>query len=191
MDSILGPLMKSLSPDDLSTLGKLVGTDSNGAKSILGAVVPLLTGAIAKTAAQPGGANVVMKILGEGQFEAEADDIGGYLRNPDVSGGADLVSTLLGSQRGDMTEMAARKTGFSTEVIGRVLMLIAPVVLGFIAKTLRQQNMDASALTALLGERPETAPPEAPDVLGLRRSPIGTAAAGRGFLGRLRRLFGG
>jgi hypothetical protein len=190
MDSMLGSLMNSLSGDNLSMLGKLVGTDSNGAKSILGTVVPLLTGAMAKTATQPGGANALMKMLGEGQFESIADNIGGYLRNPDVSGGTDIVNTLLGSQRGAMTDMIARKTGFSTDVIGRVLTLIAPVVMGFVGKMMRQQNMDASTLTAFLGEQSKTALAGAPDAMGIITSLTGEVTRGSGFLGRLRKLFG-
>jgi hypothetical protein len=173
MDSVVGSLMSSFSEGNLSMLGKRVGTDGNGAKSIMGTVVPLLTVAMAKTSAQPDGANTLMRMLGGGRFESTADDIGGYLRNPDVSGGTDIVSALLSSQRGAMTDMIAGKTGFSTEVIGRVLPLIAPVVLGFVGKMMRQQNMDASALTAFLGEQSKTALAGAPDAMGIMTSLTG------------------
>jgi hypothetical protein len=189
MESMVGSLMQSLSGDNLSTLGGLAGTDSNGARSILGTVVPLLTGAMAKTAAQPGGADALMKLLAGGRFESIADNTGGYLRNPDVSGGADIVRTLLGSQQGGVTEMIARKTGFSTDVIGRVLALIAPVVLGFVGKTMRQQNMDANALTAFLGEQSKTALAGAPDAMGIVTSLTGDVPRGSGLLGRLKKLF--
>jgi hypothetical protein len=191
MDSMMSTLMNSLSGDNLSTIGKLVGTDSDGTRSILGTVVPLLTGAMAKTAAQPGGANALVKMLGGRQVEGVADDVGGYLRNPDVSGGASILNTLLGSQQGAIADMIARKTGFSTEMIGRALTLIAPVVLGFVAKRVRQQNMDASALTAFLGEQSKTALAGAPDAMDVISSLMGKATVGGGFLDRLKRLFGG
>jgi hypothetical protein len=77
MDSVVGSLMSSFSEGNLSMLGKRVGTDGNGAKSIMGTVVPLLTVAMAKTSAQPDGANTLMRMLGGGRFESTADDIGG------------------------------------------------------------------------------------------------------------------
>jgi hypothetical protein len=191
MESISSTLMQSLSGDNLSTIGNLIGTDRQGAQSVLSTAVPLLLGSMAKTAAQPGGAATLTGMLGDNGLASAADDVGGYLSHPDVSGGSNILGTLLGNQQGALTDLIARQTGFSADAISRALAIMAPIVLGFVGKLMRQQNLDAGALTSFLGIQSEMALANAPGAKNILASLVGGAAGGGGFLGRLKKLFGG
>jgi hypothetical protein len=191
MESMVGMLMSHLSGDNLSMIGKLVGGDSNSAKSILSTAVPLLMGVMANTAAKPGGADTLARMTEGGKLDSVVDNTGGYLQNPDVAGGTNILSSLLGGQQGTVVAMIAQKTGFSTESIGKVLAVVAPLVVGFVGKMMRQQNMDTSALTSFLGEQSKMALAGAPDATGIMNTLMGASAGSQGFLGRLKRLFGG
>jgi hypothetical protein len=191
MESISSTLMQSLSGDNLATIGNLIGTDRQGAQSILSTAVPLLLGSMAKTAAQPGGAATLTGMLGDNRLAGAADDVGGYLSHPDVSGGSNTLGTLLGNQQGALTDLIARQTGFSADAISRALAIMAPIVLGFVGKLMRQQNLDAGALTSFLGTQSEMALANTPDAKSILASLVSGAAGGGGFLGRLKKLFVG
>jgi hypothetical protein len=102
-----------------------------------------------------------------------------------------MVGMLMSHLSGDNLSMIAQKTGFSTESISKVLAVVAPLVMGFVGKMIRQQNMDAGALTSFLGEQSKMALAGAPDATGIMNTLMGATAGSQGFLGRLKRLFGG
>jgi hypothetical protein len=64
-------------------------------------------------------------------------------------------------------------------------------VVGFVGKMMRQQNIDASALTSFLGEQFMMALAGAPNATGIMNTLMGATAGSQGCLGRLKRLFGG
>ncbi len=66
MPSILESLASTFTPDVVGDIGKSLGADASLVSKGLGVVGPLLLGGMAKQAAQPGGADSLMKLLPEG-----------------------------------------------------------------------------------------------------------------------------
>ncbi len=171
---IVADLMKQVATgDNLSMISKSVGGDGKAVQSALGMGIPLLLGSMATTASKPGGADMMTKMLAQTGGSNPMDNLGGFLGNPAAAGGSGMVSTLLGSQMGGIQNTISQKTGLPPAVVGKVLEIAAPMVMGYVGKMVGQQKMDTKSLTGLLGEQSKMALQASPEAAG-----HGTAADG-------------
>src|SRR5512133_1774510 len=99
MDIVTDLMKQAGTGDNLSLISKSAGGDANAVKSALGMGLPLIMGSMATTAAKPGGADVLTKMLAQAGGTNPLANMSGFLGGPAVSGGSSMVSTLFGSQR--------------------------------------------------------------------------------------------
>ena len=144
----------------LQQVSQQLGMDSGQAPQAISAALPLLMGGLANNASQPQGAQSLLNALqrdhlgsGGGGF-----DLGGLLGSV-LGGGAATPSTngagILGHVFGGQTPQAAsllgQKTGLDSGRSGQLLMILAPIVMSFLAKQFAQQG-NANQLSQALGE---------------------------------------
>ncbi|WP_425508672.1 DUF937 domain-containing protein [Stenotrophomonas oahuensis] len=144
----------------LQQVSQQLGMDSGQASQAISAALPLLMGGLANNASQPQGAQSLLNALqrdhlgsGGGGF-----DLGGLLGSV-LGGGAATPSTngagILGHVFGGQTPQAAsllgQKTGLDSGRSGQLLMILAPIVMSFLAKQFAQQG-NANQLSQALGE---------------------------------------
>ena len=85
---IVADLMKQVATgDNLSMLAKSVGGDNKAVQSALSMGLPMIMGSMATTAATPGGADILTKMLTSGASSNPLDNLGGFLSNPAAAGG--------------------------------------------------------------------------------------------------------
>ncbi len=190
---IVGELMKQATGgDNLSLISKAVGGDGKQVQSALGMGIPMIMGSMANTAAQPGGADMLTKMLSQaGSGSSPLDNMSGFLGNPAAAGGSGMVNSLLGSQLAPIQNAISQKTGLPPAAVGKVLEIAAPMVMGYVGKMFVQQKMDAAGLTSLLGDQSKAALAGSPDAAALAAQVLGGAsgAGGRGDAGGIGGLF--
>jgi OmpA-OmpF porin, OOP family len=170
MSSIIGDLMRQVAtPDNLSTITKSVGGNQNGVQSALSMGLPLLMSSMANSASTPGGADMLTKMVGQLGGSNPVDNIGGYLSNPQAAGGSGMLNTLLGSQMGPIQNAISQKTGLPPAVVGKVLAIAVPMVVGHVGKMLAKQKMDQKGLSSLLGEQSKMAMQSSPEAANMAK----------------------
>jgi hypothetical protein len=149
MPTILDSLVSNFSPDVVGDIGKALGADASAVAKGIGAVGPLLLSGMTRQAAQPGGAESLMKLLPEGG--------GGLLGNL-----GSLLSGLTGGKSGESSPAAAvlgpgvnaiggaltRALGFN---VTPLLAMAAPALLGALSKAVKSDKLDAAGLASMLG----------------------------------------
>jgi hypothetical protein len=136
-------------------ISQTIGTDAGTAENAIGAALPLLVGAAARQASTPGGAEGLMGLLDRNQDGNVVDDLAGFLGNPQSGAGVggDALNLLFGGQRPQVENGLSQTTGLNTGQIGTLLMMLAPIVLGFLGKVKQEQGLDASGVAGLLGQQ--------------------------------------
>jgi hypothetical protein len=188
---IVADLMKQVGTgDNLSMISKSVGGDEKGVQSALGMGLPMIMGSLSNTAAKPGGADMITSMMGQLGGNNPMDNLGGFLGSPAAAGGSGMVSSLLGSQLAPVQNAISQKTGLPPAIVGKVLSIAAPMLLGYVGKMFAGKKLDQQGLTTLLGEQSKMAMQSSPDAANMAKQLLGSQPEAAGASGMLKKLFG-
>ncbi|NTV00521.1 MAG: DUF937 domain-containing protein [Methanoregulaceae archaeon] len=188
---IVADLMKQVGTgDNLSLISKSVGGDEKGVQSALGMGLPLIMGSLSNTASKPGGADMITIMMGQMGGSNPTDNLGSFLGSPAASGGSGMVNSLLGSQLAPVQNAISQKTGLPPAIVGKVLAIATPILLGYVGKMFAGKKMDQQGLTTLLGEQSKMAIQSSPDAANMAKQVLGSQPEAAGASGMLKKLFG-
>lgn len=155
---MIDELMGAMGGEGLGALGGLLGgADENVTKGALGAALPAILGAMAGNASKPGGADSLLGALQKDHDGSILDNLGGFLGQPNTADGDGILGHVFGNNRPQVEQNIAQKSGLDLGTIVKFLPVIAPIIMGFLGKMTRQNNLDAGGLTKSLQQEKEAA----------------------------------
>lgn len=166
MSSIVESLMDSLSGNTAGQLSSQIGADPAATARAIQASIPLLMGALASNSQQPAGAQSLLGALDRDHDGSVLDDVAGFFSRGSTTDGAGILGHVFGNRRDDAQTQVAEASGLSRDSAGRLLMLLAPMILGALGKARRQKNLDAGGLGDLLGRERQVAESKTPSGWG-------------------------
>jgi hypothetical protein len=150
-------LFAQLQGAPLQELSRQLGTDPAQTGDAVAAALPLLIGALGRNTAQPRGAEALFGALQ--RDHAGGLDIGSVLGSVLGGGGggrqtdgAAILGHILGGGQPRAAQGLGQATGLGSGQATRLLALLAPIVMSFLANRSARQNLDAGGLGQLLGE---------------------------------------
>lgn len=196
MASLLETLTRQLGGDTLSRIGQQIGTDERQTGAATGAALSTLIAALARNSAQGDGAQALHKALEKDHDGSILDNLGGLLGNPQAGPGEGILRHVLGNKRPRVEAGLAKTTGMDAGAMGKLMTMLAPVVMGALGKQQRQGNLDSASLSQFLGEQRQTLERQEPQATGLLGKLLDTdgdgdvdlgdlAKHGKGLLGKL------
>src|SRR4051812_44094236 len=198
--SLVDILGSQLGTEGVEMLGQKLGLDPAATQQAVAAAIPMLTGALAHNAAQPGGAAALNQAL-DAHDGSILDQIGGYLGGGGASGAASgiggaILGHILGRHQDNATTGLANATGIDAGQAGQLLAMLAPLVMGALGRMKQQQGIDPGNLPSVLQNEHAQAEAAAPSGLGGLLGGLlggGNSGGGLGDLagGLLGGLFGG
>lgn len=155
--NVIELLQSQLNPNLISQLGQQIGAESEDQTeaAVSGAISALVTG-LAKNAQQPGGAAAIVSAVDRDHDGSLLDDVSGFLlggrqpSNPNTLNGPGILGHVLGNNQSLVTDMLSKGTGLKNGQIGKLLMLLAPMVLAAIGKARNQNGLDVGGIGDLL-----------------------------------------
>src|SRR5436305_6210283 len=192
MASIVDTLQSQLGEEGIQAISRRLGIDPATAQQAVTGALPILTGALAKNAATPGGADALHQALDahDGSLLERATE---YLGQGSTGDGEGILGHLLGGHRSAAENGLAQATGVDAGTAGQVLAMLAPLVLGALGRARNQQGLDPGSLAGVLqAEHVQAASAPPAGVLGVLSGVLGSLGqgGGRGLLGSLGGLFG-
>ena len=146
--SILNALEAQLGPETIKKMSGQLGTDTAATSNAISMALPILLGGLSKNSANAEGAAALDNAL-------TAHD-GGILDNLTAllasGGGAAILSHILGSRRTAVEDGVGRVTGMDAPRVGKLLIMLAPLVMGVLGRMKREQNVNAEKLPEVLGQ---------------------------------------
>lgn len=153
MSGLLDLIKGQLTEQAVGKLGESIGADSAITRSAMSAALPALIGALNKNSNDPAGAAGIEKALERDHDGSLLNDLAGHFSGR-TSGkqadGAGILGHLLGGRQESVARGLAQSSGLQAGSMGKMMEMLAPVVMGALGKQKRESGLDAMGLSDLL-----------------------------------------
>ncbi|MBK8445047.1 MAG: DUF937 domain-containing protein [Sphingobacteriales bacterium] len=122
-----------------------VGANEEQLNSALGAVVPILTNALARNASTPEGASALHNALSNKHDGSVLDSLMDLVNNPQNGEGAGILRHVLGGSRPAVEQAVSVNTGLNQQGVGQLLEMLAPMLMGVLGRQQRQATSSDAA----------------------------------------------
>ncbi|MEZ5040498.1 MAG: DUF937 domain-containing protein [Saprospiraceae bacterium] len=156
---IMDLLKGQLSEGVLDQLTQQIGaSDKQQTAAATAGIMNTLVGALAKNAAKPEGASALSNALDRDHDGSVLDDLMGMFsgnsqvvqQNARAVNGTGIVNHILGDRQGNAIDMISKLSGLDSGKTGNLMTMLAPLLMGALGKTKRQQGLDVGGLANLL-----------------------------------------
>jgi hypothetical protein len=150
--NLTGLLQDALSGDTVSQISQQIGADEGSTSSAIQAALPMLLGGLAQNSSTEQGAASLFGALDKDHDGSALDDLAGLIGGGTAaSAGAGILGHIFGGSQDNVAQGVSQASGLDMSKVGPLLAILAPVVMGAIGKTQRQQGLGAGDLAGLLG----------------------------------------
>ena len=165
--SLVDILQSQLGSEGVERIGRQLGLDPATTQQAVAGAIPILTGALARNASQPGGADALHQAL-DAHDGSILDQLGGFLGNSGAAGslGGSILGHILGNRQSSAAGSLANATGINGSQAAQLLAMLAPLVMGALGRMKRQQGIDPGSLPGVLQNEHAQAQAAAPSGLG-------------------------
>ncbi len=196
MEKMVGQLVNMLAKGgNLSQLSDAIGGSPRATRSALELLLPSMIHAMNRNTNSRDGADSLLNALKRDHDGSILERLGEAISRPDETSGTGILGHLFGSKTRAVESGVGRATGLDAGQITRLMITVAPIVLGLLGKLRSQKNLDTDALSNLLGRadaevRPRTRKRLSPLMQFLDQDGDGDVSGeviriGTGLLGRL------
>ncbi len=136
--------------------GQLGGADRGQTAAATTGILSTLLGAMARNASTPDGAAALNNALERDHDGSILDDVMGMVTGQNnapsarTTNGTGILGHILGNRQGGAVDMISKMSGLNSGQTGDLMAMLAPVVMGMLGKTKRDQGLDAGGVTDLL-----------------------------------------
>ena len=177
--ALIDAIQQHLGANEIQQISNQLGVDPAMAQKAVSAAVPMMIGGLAGHAQQPEGAESIKQAVATHQNAA--DNVSTLLQAgppADASAGlGGILGRVLGQHTDTVQQGVQQASGLDSEKTRKLLMMLAPIVLGVLArKQFGGQNAQQASPGQLAGElrqEAQTARQQAPHVGGLLGKVLG------------------
>ena len=136
--SLLDMVQQHLGQGEIEQISRQIGADPAQTQSAIQAALPMLVGGMASTAQQPQGLSAIQQALVS--HAGVLGNLGALLGAgaPADSGG--ILGRVLGQHQQTVQQGVESSSGLNSDQTRRLLMILAPIVLGLLAKRHAQKS---------------------------------------------------
>lgn len=189
MSTLIDDLTDQIQGTTLTQMSRQVGTDEATTAQAISMALPVIIGGLASEAETPTGAQSLDRAL-------EEDHDGSLLNNvsrlfgPQATGAADvavpralngagILEHVLGGKREPVQQGIGRATGLNSQQVGRLLMMLAPLVMAYLGRRKRQTGATANDIGSELQAERKEVERRAPDFGGILGQIFGAGGQNR------------
>tara|TARA_R110002049_G_scaffold4601_5_gene32065 strand:+ start:103155 stop:103778 length:624 start_codon:yes stop_codon:yes gene_type:complete len=160
-----------LNEETLQSLSRSIDATPEQTQTAISAALPTLIGAMARNASEPAGQEQLYRALSSDHDGSILDSLGSLFspkesatQTPGVTerttaGGA-ILDHILGSRKPRVEQTVGKASGLSSGQVMKLLMMLAPLLMGALGKRRQQEDLSPGGLSDLLrgeSERVESA----------------------------------
>ncbi|HZO19442.1 MAG TPA: DUF937 domain-containing protein [Gemmatimonadaceae bacterium] len=189
MSTLINDLTSQLQGDTLTQLSQQLGADETTTKRAISMALPMLVGGLARETATPDGAQSLNKALEEDHDGSLLDNItaafgatktgAADVAVPRALNGAGILEHVLGPKKAPVQEGIGRATGLNNQQVGRLLMMLAPLVMAYLGRRKRETGATASDIGAQIQAERDAVTERAPNLGGILGQIFGGGAEDR------------
>lgn len=170
MNAITQMITQQIAGAAVRSMSQRLGLSEGMTARAVQIAVPLILAALARNAAQPEGAKELHQAVNNDHDGSIFDNLPGFLNNPQAGNGPGILGHVFGGQQGTIQNNLAQATGLDQSTAGNILEMVAPMVMGAVGQTQRENNLDAGGLSEFLVTQRQETEAAAPDIMGALNS---------------------
>jgi hypothetical protein len=164
LQDLLGQQQGSQAVDEISNT---VGAQPNMVNSAIQMALPAILNGLANNAQTPQGAESLNNALNQhdGGILDQLGGLGGLASailgggqqqqqpaSPQLNAGG-ILGHIFGGNQGQVTQQISNQSGLNMGQVAQILMILAPVVMGYLGRQKQQNNLDAGGISDMLGQQ--------------------------------------
>jgi hypothetical protein len=168
MSSVLDIVMQQIQGGGIQQMSQSLGLGEEEVTDVVSGAVPALMGSLIRNTNSSDGAASLLGALDRDHDGSILDDVAGFLGQSDsVDAGAGILRHALGAKQATVETALSRSSGIDAASAGKILAMVAPIVMGALGKAKRQQGLDVDGLSSLLGHEEEVARQRSPQAVDM------------------------
>jgi hypothetical protein len=159
LEDLLGPQQGHQAVEQISNQ---VGAPPSAVSNAIQMALPAILGGLANNAATPQGAQSLNNALERDHDGSVLNNLGGLgslifggqaqpAQLPKQADAGGILGHIFGNSQGQVAQQISNQSGLNTGQIAQILMLLAPIVMGYLGRQKQQQGLDADGLSNWLG----------------------------------------
>jgi len=158
--ALIDMIQQQLDDKTLSQLSQQLGADPDTTRQAVPAALNALLGGLHQNVQQPGGAQQLENALAahDGSILDSLGGLGGLLGGGTADGGG-ILGHIFGNHQPAVASQVGQRTGLNAGQAARLLMLLAPFVLGYLNRQRQQRQQQAPAGNLGAGSVPASSGP--------------------------------
>lgn len=149
MSALMTMLQATIKEGSISRLSEQLGQDEQTTSNAVDAALPMLIGALGRSAKQDGGAGL-KRALETRHDGSILNDVAGYVAKNDQADGNGILGHVLGQNQGLAAQMLGSSAGIGQDKAQSLMATLAPVVLGALGKAKARNGLSGGDLASLL-----------------------------------------
>lgn len=155
LEDLLGQQQGNQAVDQISNM---LGANQTTTNTAIQMALPMILSGLANQASTPQGAqnlnNAIEQDHGGGLLDNLMGYLGGGLSAPQETSretdGIGILGHIFGQKQGAVAQEVSKNTGLDVGQVAKLLITLAPIVMGYLGKQKQQQNLGADGLSDLL-----------------------------------------
>ncbi len=165
-DSILNDLMRQLQGGGIGEISKTLGLNDDQVSQVVGAAMPALMGAFSRNTGSQSGADAIFGALsGKHSGDILGDVIGALAGGKTADPG--IVRHAFGGRQRSVEQALSKGSGIDMASVGKIMAMVAPLVMGALGKAQRTRGLDASGTAAMIQQEGRVAQRQAPQAMDM------------------------
>ena len=150
---ILDTVGQQLGGNTLTQISQQLGTDENTAAKAVSVALPLLLGGLSRNASTPEGAAALDQALTRDHDGSLLDAPHQVVANPNAFNASGILGHIFGQRQAPVQQGVAKASGIDLQSAGKVMMILAPIVMASLARARAAQGANTSAGAVLQNEQ--------------------------------------
>lgn len=171
MPSVMEQILSHIDENTLTQMSDQLGESPQATGNGIAAAVPLILQALARNASDDQGRESLYSAVSNDHDGSVLDNLmsvlGGGMGQNRSTDGAGILGHVFGDSQSGLMNALSQATGMNASSMGRLLTMLAPVVMSFLGRQSQRQGLDADGLASMLGQERAYAHQSAPGLMGV------------------------
>ena len=164
--ALLDMLGQQLQGNTLTQISQQLGTDEGTTAKAVALALPMLVGGLARNAATDQGAAALDQALTRDHDGSLLDAPDRAVADPMAFGGGGILGHIFGQRQAPVEQGVAKATGLDAQKAGKLLMMLAPIVMAALARARTSQGAANASAGSVLQREQSSLEREVPGGLG-------------------------
>lgn len=164
--SILGDLMQQLQGGGIGEISNALGLKEDQVGQVVSGALPALMGAFSRNAGSQSGADALFGALAGKHSGGILGNVVGALAGGE-NADAGILRHAFGAKQGSVEQALSQSSGIDITSVGKILAMVAPLVMGSLGKAQREQGLDAAGTAAMVQHERQAAEKQAPQAMDM------------------------